>query len=178
MKATQAGTLKLPGGALGKVIAETTKKFSPELTLLLEDASGQSAVLYLVKAEGAGASDELPPVPPSGILDVRFSSNTNVENVELGAHTLKLSSATYPVSLLFNGVHGGGKLHLRLKDALGGTLVNEPMEEGRAVVVLHKLSELILEASNAPVESPSRRTIRTRSIRRRRSRSHCRKLRR
>ena len=89
MKATQAGTLKLPGGALGKVLAaETTKKLSPELTLLLEDASGQSALLYLVKAEGAGTSDELPPVPPSGILDVRFSSNTNVENVELGCpHT-------------------------------------------------------------------------------------------
>ena len=81
-------------------------------TLVLCDALGRTQKLYL----GAGARAknliqkyELPPVPPPGGFDARFSTNHLLEAVDEGANgefLINLSSAQYPVVLSWTPLPG------------------------------------------------------------------------
>ena len=107
MKSSTAGTLHICAGASALPEMTTTPTNPKGLgELMVMDAAGHSQSLYFGKSgapdEGA---DELPPVPPEGIFDVRFGSDRIVALLGQGTpreFPLQISSAEYPLTLTWD----------------------------------------------------------------------------
>jgi hypothetical protein len=141
VKASQAGTLNLQSASAnveGEGIASASSAEVGKIAIQIEDNGGRKGILYL--AEGA-RGDELPPVPPSGIFDVRFSNNATTETIGLDTHEILLNSAEYPITMTALGIEGK---EMWIEDGLGGSIVNERLQDGRAIVIQHKLAMLVL----------------------------------
>jgi hypothetical protein len=90
---------------------------------------------------------ELPPTPPQGIFDVRFSSGRSVESLEEGRHEIQLSSAQYPIRITAKNF---AAQELRVRDLLSGNIVNERLAAGRAVTIAAALDRLALTTTALP----------------------------
>jgi hypothetical protein len=105
IKATSAGTLILgPNPPLRKTITfrEATEKLNQ---ITIQDATGSVRHLYFAGSSEQtpeNSANELPPPPPAGVLDVRYSSNRLVECFKPDQKTsvpLLLASAQYPLTV-------------------------------------------------------------------------------
>lgn len=112
-----------------------------ELNFSLNDDN--SIRLYLVSSGKLNQSHYLPPLPPSGIFDVRFGSDRYAE-VFGGNHIISLSGNTAETKLTFRNLKGNS---LIIRDAIDGTILNEEIREGSVIVIPANLSSLILETS-------------------------------
>ena len=102
-----------------------------------------STSLYLGKASELTSDYSMPPVPPSGIFDVRFATDKFVE--ELGKiHSLKLNSATGQTRITLHNARG---LKMKIKDAIDGTIINKEIVEGTEIIIPANLENLILETN-------------------------------
>jgi hypothetical protein len=117
-----------------------------------QSSDGTIGSLYLAKAKEILGNMELPPLPPAGVFDARYSSNTNVETVEQSRHEILLSSATYPLTIRAENLHG---VKLRLKDAVSGRLFDATLSEGKSLIVTQKIDRLILEVDGQASEIPT-----------------------
>ncbi|MCX6133201.1 MAG: T9SS type A sorting domain-containing protein [Ignavibacteriales bacterium] len=141
VKASQAGTLNLQSAGAnveGDRIASTSSSAVSRIAIQIEDNSGRTGTLYL--SEGRGG-EELPPAPPVGVFDVRFSSNAIMEALGLDHHKIRLNSVDYPITLTAKGVEGQ---EMWINDDMGGSIVNERLQEGKTIVIHQKLSALVL----------------------------------
>ena len=103
-----------------------------------------STALYLGNASELTSDYSMPPVPPSGIFDVRFATDKFVE--ELGKiHSLKLNSATGQTRITLHNARG---LKMKIKDAIDGTIINKEIEEGTEIFIPANLGTLLLETSS------------------------------
>ena len=77
--------------------------------LVIRDSDGNKKALYLVdggaETPGMRRMEELPPVPPAGAFDVRFTSGHQLKKI--GAvrgenYPVQISSAVYPITLEWN----------------------------------------------------------------------------
>ncbi|MCK9280038.1 MAG: T9SS type A sorting domain-containing protein [Melioribacteraceae bacterium] len=71
--------------------------------IILKDASGNSSTLYLSNSSIDFSMYDLPPVPPDGIFDARFTSGRMAESAT-SSQSIVISSAKYPVSLSVDGI--------------------------------------------------------------------------
>ncbi len=121
--------------------------------ILIEDASGNSQILYIGNEEHkpVHAAFTLPPIPPSGVFDVRFASGTFAEFTEAGVrkeYPVRISSANFPLSIRWNIQSEG--LNVRLK--LNGTMTPAA---GEGNIVLERIiSEPVLIVSTLSAERP------------------------
>lgn len=94
IKVAEPGQLILNSG--GGYSKTPSPKFYNELTI--KDASGNSQKLYFGKGDNLlRKMSEMPPLPPDGIFDVRFATNSiysdQVENM------IRITSANYPIEI-------------------------------------------------------------------------------
>lgn len=130
-------------------------------TLSLGDAGGGRATLYF----GAGGSTtasadlyELPPVPPSGLFDARFASQSFVGEFsqETGAHAaqeIMIQSSRYPVSVAWSAPLDGATYELAAFIDGEPAFVQSIIGEGRTAIADPAITSLILArrgASSAP----------------------------
>jgi PKD repeat protein len=102
-----------------------------------------STALYLGNASELTSDYSMPPVPPSGIFDVRFATDKFVE--ELGKiHSLKLNSASGQTRITLHNARG---LKMKIKDAIDGTIINKEIEEGTEIIIPANLENLVLETN-------------------------------
>jgi hypothetical protein len=95
---------------------------------------------------------ELPPPPPSGIPDARFSTNSYAEAWGTGTHIIQVSSAGAPLTITAGNLGGHT---LRMRDQVDGSLLDRVLAEGTAVQVPAALTALVLrEDGPAPAEMP------------------------
>jgi hypothetical protein len=71
---------------------------------------------------------DLPPVPPSGIFDVRFGSNRNVESI-IGTKEILINSASYPITVRTEG------MDIRIKDAFTGKIIDRVLKNGENFII-------------------------------------------
>ena len=98
MKLTSAGQIIIP---------ETMAKGSEPVEyfpdnwgkIILTDVTGVNYTLYAVKGEIDLGQYELPPAPPAGMLDIRFSSGRIAEDLNSAAKTIEMSGLVYPVTV-------------------------------------------------------------------------------
>ncbi len=113
VKATTNGTISLQTGAGSAFGKQTEQEFPPSMNeLTFTDAGGRKQTLYLASPGSLPKPVQwyqLPPLPPDGAFDVRFSSGECLALVGTQATNLpiQLTSPIYPVTLQWN-VKGRG----------------------------------------------------------------------
>jgi hypothetical protein len=151
VKVNQQGTLNLSGGSSSIIAKAITDNQSHWSALVVEDNAGMQGTLYLAAKNELGTVSELPPVPPSGVFDVRYGSNRQVENVETGHYEMYLSSASYPVKI--RGENLGGKVY-QVKDGVDGTHVQAELRDGGEVTISMPLNRLTIDVMDLTKEIP------------------------
>jgi len=109
-----------------------------------KDDNNNAAILYLAGQNEIRQSYELPPVPPSGIYDVRFASDKFVESFGQN-HIIKLNSASRPVRIKALNLNGN---KFRLVDGLTGNLINMELTEGNEIVLNENIDNIVLIEEN------------------------------
>lgn len=143
VKLSQPGVLHLTGG-VAKAVTPLASQ-DTRIVLHIEDKGGASASLYLAKPQELKGSNELPPLPPTGIFDVRFAGNTYVEELGRPSHEVQITSGTSPVTICALGL--GGRV-LKLKDNVNGQILDVQLVEGKQVTVPQGLTRLEIEESD------------------------------
>ncbi|NWG29576.1 MAG: T9SS type A sorting domain-containing protein [Ignavibacteriaceae bacterium] len=113
----------LPKGDEQKQFAETSKNWGK---IKITDNKSRSITLFAATEEIESNSYELPPMPPTGIFDVRFSSGTVVENLS-GEKIIQISSDDYPITIRAEG------LSITVRDRINGKLLNEELKSGEEI---------------------------------------------
>jgi len=112
VKCSSAGKLVLNAGSSARPVAGMAgmieKTSVPNFGLLtITDADNHQQILYLGEENSAHINlnmYDMPPLPPAGMFDVRFSSQRDLEVVnekEMKSIAIQLSSARFPVSISY-----------------------------------------------------------------------------
>lgn len=146
VKANAPGTLTAGSSARvageGVVASKAEDPLSGAARLVMEDAAGRSATLYLLEEEVEALSLVLPPRPPTGAFDVRFAGDLAGVPVASGAVVAELSGAVYPVRLSVEQLEGS----LWLRDVIDGSLFEVELREGGEAVLRLPLTHLQVQA--------------------------------
>ena len=98
VKVTSAGTITIPDAmAKGGEVVELYKEDWGRI--VIRDAEGRSFTLYAVKGELDLNQYEMPPMPPAGVFDIRFSSGRIAEDINTAMQTIEMSGVTYPLTV-------------------------------------------------------------------------------
>ncbi|MBM4176845.1 MAG: choice-of-anchor D domain-containing protein [Ignavibacteria bacterium] len=148
IKVSQSGTLNLPTltskNAEFEMRSAELEKFSK---LIVKDSDGNETTLYLTKDEICGSRYELPPIPPSGVFDARFSSDRLVENIINGSKELSISTLAYPVKIKVEGTQ------IRVKDIVSGKIIDAMLNDGEEVIIENnKLNKFSIESIELPAK--------------------------
>jgi len=134
-KVTAAGTITIPD-VLAKGNSEVVELFKEDWgRIILTDAAGLSYTLYAVKGaspNGGASVDldqyEMPPMPPAGSFDIRFSSGRIAEDINTAIKTIEMNGVTYPLTVRVEG------MDIRLQDE-SGRQINVNLKSGEDVVI-------------------------------------------
>jgi M6 family metalloprotease-like protein len=135
-------------------IAKSMEAFN---TLMIEDALGNKQTLYFGKKQDgvvSFAQDDLPPVPPRGIFDVRFASQRLLElffssTENPNENTINITSAVYPITITWN-IIGNGENEYQLLDVYGGKSFKRSLHDGQGSIQIkdQRMTSMILKASS------------------------------
>ena len=109
-----------------KLVAQDDKSEWGKITIT--DASGKSYTLYSVNGEVNLDQYQMPPLPPTGMFDVRYSSNRKAEDLKEGNQTIEMRGLVYPVTVRVE------KMGIKLEDETG-KLLSERIKSGEEVVI-------------------------------------------
>ena len=96
--------------------------------IILTDATGVNYTLYAVKGEIDLNQYELPPAPPAGMFDIRFSSGRIAEDLNSAVRTIEMSGIVYPVTLRVEN------MDIRMMDETRKT-INVNLKSGEDIVI-------------------------------------------
>lgn len=119
--------------------------------IIFTDASGRIYTLYAVKE---GSPDrggkvnldkfELPPLPPAGTFDIRFSSGRIAEDITTTVQSVEMRGITYPVKVK------ALNMDITLTDETG-KLINANVESGEEVIINNSnISKLMVSGDLRP----------------------------
>jgi PKD repeat protein len=140
VKSTSPGTLTRFIADNNEPLASSVSNLDNMIRIIFSTSDEQSADLYLANGNEMSGDYSLPPVPPSGIYDVRFSSDNLVEAIG-SLHNIRINSANGPFKIKLTNARG---LQFRIKDAVDGSLLNVILKDGESIEVNQQLNEIIL----------------------------------
>jgi hypothetical protein len=112
--------------------------------IILTDAAGINYTLYAVNGEVNLDNYELPPLPPTGIFDVRYGSGRIAEDINSAGQTIEMRGVTYPVTVRVEGID------IRLQDVIGSS-VNISLNSGKSVVISDsRIEKLMVSGETIP----------------------------
>ncbi len=148
VKTNQAGYIVYPALQKNKTINNleiTINKEWPRIELT--DANNRKGILYLTNSGKDLNKYELPPLPPKGIFDFRFTTDRYVEELNSASKEIKISSAEYPVKLKIVGTE------LKVSDLLGGKVINVLLKDGETITINNSAIEILrIEGKSVPTE--------------------------
>ena len=135
IKLSAAGQINMPSSALKGTskIAELINKDWGKI--VITDNAGRSYTLYAVEGEVNLEMFELPPAPPSGMFDVRYSSGRYAEDLNKSVQQIDLSGMVYPVKVKAEGIE------IRVQDETG-RIVNERLKSDEEVTISQNINKL------------------------------------
>ncbi len=110
----------------GDIVKDSFKVDDSIGKIKIIDASGQYSILYISRDKSSFF--ELPPIPPDGIFDARYSSGKFVEDLSEPKEIL-IRTNYYPVILTVEGID------LKISDRINGKLINNLLKEGGKLVI-------------------------------------------
>jgi hypothetical protein len=96
--------------------------------IIISDASGVNYTLYAVKGEVNLDQYELPPAPPAGMFDIRYTSGRIAEDINNALQTIEMRGVAYPLTVRVE------RMDIRLMDA-SGKLISTNLKSGEDVVI-------------------------------------------
>ncbi|QQS34722.1 MAG: T9SS type A sorting domain-containing protein [Ignavibacteriales bacterium] len=96
--------------------------------IIVTDATGKHFTLYTVNGEVNLDHYQMPPMPPAGAFDVRYSSQRMAENIRTNSRTIEMNSMVYPVTVRIENVS------IKLQDETG-RIVNTRMKDGEEYLI-------------------------------------------
>ncbi len=128
VEVTTTDPITIPS-ALSKGSGEVVELFKEDWgRITLTDAEGKSYTLYAVKGEVDLNQYNMPPLPPAGSFDIRFSSGRIAEDINGSMQSIDLTGVTYPLTVRVDG------MDIRLQDVTGNA-VNVNLKSGEDVVI-------------------------------------------
>ncbi len=138
VKTSASGTLMK--STLDNITSVNSDSVSSWTKLTFTNSENSISELHLANANEITQNYDLPPVPPEGIFDVRFSSDKSTETYGK-THTIKINSSVLPVKIKVSNL----KNHrIRLKDVVTGELFNVVLIEGVEVDLNQNLDNIVL----------------------------------
>ena len=130
VRVTQNGVLNLNSGGLlkgeeQKQFAEIDKNWGK---IIITDNSGKSISLFAADEKIESIFYELPPLPPTGIFDARYSSGKLLEDLS-SEKTILINSDNYPITIKADGIN------LTIRDRMNGKLLNEELQSGNEIKI-------------------------------------------
>ncbi|MDY0081888.1 MAG: YCF48-related protein [Ignavibacteriaceae bacterium] len=128
---TQDGVLNLNGSSLKKLeeeiqpIAELSEDWGK---INVTNSEGKSVTLYAAEVETNLNLFELPPLPPSGAFDVRYSSGRMLENLN-NEQIIQIRTKNYPVTIKALGID------LTIRDVINGKILNAELKNGEELKI-------------------------------------------
>ena len=114
---------------LSKGSGEVVERFKDDWgRIILTDAEGSSYTLYAVKGEVELNQYAMPPLPPAGSFDIRFSSGRIAEEINSSVKTIDMNGITYPLTVRVEG------MDIRLQDVTG-KVINQNLKSGEEIVI-------------------------------------------
>jgi hypothetical protein len=95
--------------------------------IIISDSQGKSYTLYSVKGEVDLTHYLLPPLPPAGSFDIRYSSGHKAEDLSTD-QTIDMQGLVYPITVKAEGQD------IRVQD-ISGKLVNTGLKSGEELVI-------------------------------------------
>lgn len=129
IRASQAGSINFTTGENAEAklpIRQVAKTQWNRITVT--NAKQQSTSLYLAQ-ESVTDAFILPPAPPAGAFDVRFSTDKSAETVNGKPLRVKIQTTDYPVTIILD------KAAMQVKDAASGTIINTRLAAGKQLVI-------------------------------------------
>ncbi len=154
LKTSEAGSLVLNSSTLHSKLNMIEDNNNAVISLKFKDKQGRERTLFVNEEETKSyneVSGELPPVPPSGVFDVRFASQRFVESLhgKKSKATIEIRSAEYPLSVTMTGyLH---QTSYKLVERKQGEILHEYNFDEVQVVLLSSPPEgiLTIEATDA-----------------------------
>lgn len=145
VKLNGAGLINFPGG-INKEI-ERVEYFKDDWgRIIISDNSGKTMVLYAVNGEVNLDQYELPPIPPSGMFDIRFGSGRIAEILDNTFQPVELRSVEYPVTIRTENIN------IKLQDETG-KILNTILKSGEEFIVRDaSINKLMVTGEIIPVE--------------------------
>ncbi len=147
VKVSKPGTIYWSGSLAKGNITLADPEVSDEWTkIVVEDANRQKVVLYVSTEQKGYELFDLPPVPPTGSFDVRFSNDKNIISMNDLDKELAINSAAYPIRITVQGED------LRFRDKINGRTVDKVVKSGSELVLTNsKFNKLIIEKADIPL---------------------------
>ena len=98
--------------------------------VIITDAQGRKYTLYAVKDEVDLNTYQLPPAPPAGMFDIRFSSGRIAEDISSAIQAIEMSGIEHPIKVRVEN------MDIRLMDETG-KLVNVNVKSGEEITISH-----------------------------------------
>jgi len=142
-----SGSGYLKNGSSDKIFLAEESTGNDLITFSFSNAAEKNVDLFLSKESGSAENAYLPPVPPVGIFDVRYSSGKFIEDLSQN-QTVQISSIDRPVKLKVSNLNG---LKIRIKDNINGNFLNKILEENEDIIINPLLDNfLIINESGIP----------------------------
>jgi len=141
-KSTQAGVLHLNSATSMPKMASQNYGTGSSVEFVFVDSVGNETRLFLVDDPQSQYLGELPPFPPTGTFEARFSTNSMAELAGANKHFVELQNVVFPLTV--TGCNMGTERFI-IRDEITGNLLNEEIIEGRNVTVRLPLTTLIIE---------------------------------
>jgi len=155
VKVTQNGTLILSAASPPLTFRSGATGLISFNTLTIIDGAGHSQTLYVGSASGSHQEEldfELPPLPPQGVFDVRFSSGSMAATVADQNSTefdIEVTSASYPLKITWTPNSDDFLVTLKVGK------VSIPLKSGFETAIhdsLSRISLLLVRACELPKE--------------------------
>jgi hypothetical protein len=127
IKLTGAGQIIIPE-ALAKGTEPVEYFLDDWGKIILTDATGTNYTLYSINGNVDLNQYELPPTPPAGSFDIRYSSGRIAEDLNSSVKTIEMQGVTYPLTVRVEG------MDIRLMDA-SGKMISTNLKSGEDVVI-------------------------------------------
>jgi hypothetical protein len=114
--------------------------------IIITDNSGKSYTLYAVNGKVNLNEFDLPPVPPAGMFDIRYTSGKFAEEISNSSKSISMSGIEYPVKVRIENMSA------RIQDETGSE-INELLKAGEEIQLNNNLiNKLIVSGEIIPDE--------------------------
>jgi PKD repeat protein len=141
VKANQVGVLSF-SETIPKAAATKATLAANSARIIVRDSAGIERTVYLLSGAKINPSSQLPPVPPRGVMDVRFETQSAYDTLEQARHVLLLSSVVSPFTVF--GRNLGGRSYA-LSYGFGDSARKTTLNEQTPVIIPTTLGRLEME---------------------------------